>query len=189
VRGFIAARVMLAVGCAVVANVAMGCTTSTSGTPIAVPTAINPTEPTLPTTRPSRTPPTTTPSTLPSPVPTPSAPPAGETLTPNDRGYVYIETKSGKTRCQLNQTQVGCEAQFVNAPDREGMPANGVVITADGHVRWLVGNLGDIPVVTLDYRTYHAQGWTIAADATGTRFTNDRTGHGGFVSIESVESF
>ena len=31
--------------------------------------------------------------------------------------------------------------------------------------------------------------WTIYPDATGTRFINDRTGHGMFVSIENVYSF
>jgi hypothetical protein len=56
-------------------------------------------------------------------------------------------------------------------------------------VEWIVGNLGDIPVVTLDYRTYRAVGWTIVAAEDGTRFTNDRTGHGMFVSIENVEVY
>jgi hypothetical protein len=102
---------------------------------------------------------------------------------------VYIETKSGKTRCQISRTSVGCEGQFANSPVKDGVPANGVNVTADGNLRWLVGNLGDIPVVTLDYRTYDAAGWTIAAAESGTRFTNDRTGHGMFVSIQSVESF
>ena len=36
-------------------------------------------------------------------------------------------------------------------------------VTVNGEVSWLVGNLGDIPVVTLDYRTYSAVGWTIEA--------------------------
>ena len=44
-----------------------------------------------------------------------------------------------------------------------GMHANGVRLTPNGEVSWLVGNLGDIPVVTLDYRTYRAVGWTIDA--------------------------
>jgi hypothetical protein len=44
-------------------------------------------------------------------------------------------------------------------------------------------------VVTLDYQTYEAQGWTIAAEEAGTRFTNDSTGHGMFVRVEGVESF
>jgi hypothetical protein len=56
-------------------------------------------------------------------------------------------------------------------------------------VQWVLGNLGDIPVVTIDYLTYQAQGWRIKADIEGTRFTNDRTGHGMFVSIDNVETF
>lgn len=162
-----------------------GCTNWTNGRPVAEPS--NPTEPTFPTTRPTRTPPTTTSSAT--AAPTSTAAPGGETLEPNAQGYVYVQTKSGKTRCQISQTSVGCEAPFTNSPEQDGIPANGVTVTADGRFRWLVGNLGDIDPVTLDYRTYQAQGWTIAADASGTRFTNGRTGHGMFVSIERVDSF
>ena len=43
--------------------------------------------------------------------------------------------------------------------------------------------------MTIDYRTYSAVGWTIDATEDGTRFTNQRTKHGMFVSIEKVESF
>ena len=38
-------------------------------------------------------------------------------------------------------------------------------------------------------QTYHLQGWTILANSDGTRFTNDGTGHGMFVSIENVAPF
>ena len=72
---------------------------------------------------------------------------------------------------------------------QDGVRANGVNLSADGTVRWIVGNLGDIPVVTIDYRTYSAVGWTIEATSDGTRFTNQRTRHGMFVSIEKVETF
>jgi hypothetical protein len=166
-----------------------GCTTWTNGRPVAVPA--NPTEPAFPTPKPSRTPPITpsrTPSTPGTPS-TPVPPPSGQPLSPNAQGYVFIETKSGKTRCQISRTAVGCEAQFANSPVKDGVPANGVNVTSDGNLRWLVGNLGDIPTVTLDYRTYEAVDWTIAATYSGTRFTNDRTGHGMFVSIEHVEAF
>jgi hypothetical protein len=71
----------------------------------------------------------------------------------------------------------------------DGMPANGVRLTADGTLRWIVGNLGDIPVVTLDYRTYQAVGWTIVAGEDGTRFTNDATRHGMVVATSGVQSF
>jgi hypothetical protein len=134
------------------------------------------------TTRPTAAPPTTT---LPS---SPVSPPAAEVLPPQD-GYVFIETKSGQTRCQLDEESVGCEAPFANPPMQDGVRANGVNLTADGNLSWIVGNLGDIPVVTIDYRTYSAAGWTIDATSDGTRFTNQRTKRGMFVSIEKVESF
>lgn len=168
---------------AIVATAVFGltaCTTLTDGRPVAIPAN--------PTLRPTRMPPPS-----PTPFPTPSSsrstPPANQTLDPNERGYVFIETKSGRTRCQISRTAVGCEAQFANPPVRHGVPANGVDVTSDGKIRWLVGNLGDIPTVTLDYRTYEAVGWTIAAGESGTRFTNDRTGHGMLVSIERVQGF
>lgn len=102
---------------------------------------------------------------------------------------MFIETKSGKTRCQLNEQEVGCEAAFTDSPEIEGMPANGVRVSRSGHISWVLGNLGDIPAVTLDYRSYSAMGWTIDASMDGTRFTNDSTGRGMFVSVEGVEGF
>jgi hypothetical protein len=160
-----------------------GCQTTVPGSP--QPNAQNPTEPTFPTPRPSLSSPT------PSPSPTPSAtaaPAPGETLAPQN-GYVFITTKSGQTRCQISATSVGCEAPFTNPPVVDGSPANGVSVTAGGQLRWIVGNLGDIPVVPIDYRTYAAVGWTIVATEDGTRFTNDSTHHGAFIAIQKVEAF
>jgi hypothetical protein len=122
------------------------------------------------------------------PAPVTPTRPGAEELTP-DNGYVFIETKSGKTRCQLSTEEVGCEAQFTNSPEVDGSPANGVRLTAGGEVSWVLGNLGDIPAVTLDYRKYSAVGWTIDAGEDGTRFTNDRSGHGMIVAVEGVQSF
>lgn len=62
-------------------------------------------------------------------------------------------------------------------------------LSADGQVEWVLGNLGDIPAVTLDYRRYSAVGWTIDASSDGTRFSNDRTHRGMFVSVERVQTF
>jgi hypothetical protein len=172
---------------ALTASLASGCTENTGGKPVATPPSL--TEPTLGTTRPTVvTPPTTARPPTSAPLPSPAVPPGAITLRP-DSGYVYIETKSGKTRCQITIDDVGCEAQFANSPVIDGMHANGVQLSADGQVRWLVGNLGDIPVDTLDYRTYSAVGWTIVASSDNTRFTNDRTHHGMTVSVESVEVF
>jgi hypothetical protein len=162
-----------------------GCQTSTPGTAVTSPKS--PTEPTFPTSRPTR--PTAAPPTTVTPAPTSTAAAPGVEVLPQQNGYVFIETKSGKTRCQLNTAEVGCEAQFTNSPVLDGTRANGVRLTANGEVSWLVGNLGDIPVVTLDYRTYSAMGWTIDASEGGTRFTNDRTRHGMVVAIDGVQAF
>lgn len=162
-----------------------GCQTTTTGTPVINPT--EPTEPSFPTSRPAK-PTAAPPKTLtPGPSSSPTAPGA-EALTP-ENGYVFIETKSGKTRCQLDTAEVGCEAQFTNAPVLDGTEANGVRVTANGELSWVVGNLGDIPVVTLDYKTYSAVGWTIEASEEGTRFTNDGTGHGMVIAVEGVQAF
>ncbi len=170
---------VLAVGAIVTA-----CNTSTPGTPVTSPKS--PTEPNFPTSRPTAAPPKTL---TPAPTSSPTVAAPGAVVLLPENGYVFIETKSGKTRCQLNEEEVGCEAQFTNSPVLDGGHANGVRLTANGEVSWLVGNLGDIPVVTLDYRRYSAVGWTIDAGENGTRFTNDRTGHGMTVSVDGVQAF
>jgi hypothetical protein len=153
----------------VLTSVAAGCQTGIEGTPVTSsksPTTIAPSKPR-----------------------NPISPPGAEVLPPDGSGYVFIETKSGETRCQIDEQTVGCEAPFTNTPMQDGVRANGVNLTADGDVEWIVGNLGDIPVVTIDYRTYSAVGWTVVATSDGTRFTNQRTKHGMFVSIEKVETY
>jgi hypothetical protein len=166
--------------------VVTGCQTSTPGTPITSPKSL--TEPNFPTSRPAR-PTAAPPKTLTPAPPTSTAAAPGAEVLPPENGYVFIETKSGKTRCQLSTAEVGCEAQFTNSPVLDGTPANGVRLTANGEVSWLVGNLGDIPAVTLAYRTYSAVGWTIEAREDGTRFTNDRSGHGMTVAVDGVQAF
>ena len=159
-----------------------GCSSIIEGKPVATP-GTGPTEPAFP--RPRSTPPTTT-----GPTSAPPTAPAGVVpLPPDQNGYVFIETKSGMTRCQINTNSVGCEAPFTHSPMQDGEHANGVNITATGSVQWVLGNLGAIPTVTIDYQTYDAQGWTIDATADGTRFTNNRTRHGMFVSIDKVDTF
>jgi hypothetical protein len=161
-----------------------GCHSTTPGSPTAAPGA-GPTEPSFPKAKPS------IPSAAPSrPAPPSASPPAGAIpLTPDDNGRVFIETKSGQTRCQIDTDSVGCEAQFTDSPMQDGERANGVNVTASGSVQWVLGNLGDIPTVQIDYLTYDAEGWTIAASESGTRFTNEHTGHGMFVSVEHVDTF
>ena len=165
----------------------VGCTSVIEGKPIGGP-GTGPTEPTFPTPRTAVAVPTAAP--IPPPTPTtPNAPGGAIPLKPDDNGYVFIETKSGLTRCQINSASVGCEAAFTNSPMQDGEHANGININAGGSVQWVLGNLGAIPAVTIDYKTYDAQGWTIDAKVDGTRFTNKNTGHGMFVSIQKVDTF
>ncbi|MGE2733502.1 hypothetical protein [Mycolicibacterium vaccae] len=175
----------IAGGLAVVVAAVTGCQSTVEGTATSARSGgEGHDEPAFPTPRPTRT-------TAPTPNPTPSPParpPGGEVLRPQN-GYVFIETKSGKTRCQINEQEVGCESAFTDAPEIEGMPANGVRFTSNGQLAWVLGNIGAIPAVTLDYRTYSAQGWTIDAREDGTTFTNDRTGRGMDISVEGVETF
>jgi hypothetical protein len=176
--GAVTARLVLA-GLLATTALLTGCQTGIPGTtPVTSPES--PTAPSFPTSRPMA---------APTPPPTSSAAAPGAEVLPPANGYVFIETKSGKTRCQLSTDEVGCEAQFTHSPVLNGIRANGVRLTPNGEVSWLVGNLGDIPAVTLDYRTYSAVGWTIVAGEAGTRFTNDRTGHGMTVAVDGVQAF
>ncbi len=169
-----------------------GCSSIIEGKPVAMPGA-GPTEPSFPTPRltpPLVPPPTAIPGPTPPTTPASPTPPAGAVpLKPDQNGYVFIETKSGLTRCQINKDSVGCEAPFTHSPLQDGEHTNGVSVTAGGAVNWVLGNLGAIPTVTIDYKTYDAQGWTIIATTDGTRFTNEHTRHGMFVSIDKVSTF
>jgi hypothetical protein len=166
------------VGLLMAAALMSGCSSIIHGKPVA--------SPRVEATKPSSS------KAMPSPTTAPprSTPPSGAVpLPPNQNGYVFIETKSGQTRCRINAKSVGCQAQFTNSPLQEGEHANGVSITASGSVHWVLGNIGDFDAVTIDYRTYDAEGWTIAASEDGTRFTNEHTTHGMYVSIEKVDTY
>ncbi|MBU9762708.1 hypothetical protein FR943_02420 [Mycobacterium sp. TNTM28] len=164
-----------------------GCQSSIEGRPQA--SSQSPTEPSFPTTRPTRSSPAPSTTAPPSSSTAHARPPSGPAeLKPQD-GWVFIETKSGKTRCQLSEQEVGCESDFANSPEIDGENANGVRLTADGEMHWVVGNLGAIPAVTLDYREYRAVGWTIDAATDGTRITNDDSGHGMVIAVEGVKTF
>lgn len=166
-----------------------GCTTTIDGKPIAHPKPEH-TEPSFPTPRPTTSAPPTSESPTPSTLsPGPTTPAGAIPLPPDENGYVFIETKSGLTRCQINKDSVGCEAPFKNSPMQDGERTNGVHITSSGKVEWVLGNLGAIPTVTIDYKVYDAAGWTINATEEGTNFKNNATGHGMFVSVEKVSTF
>ena len=122
-----------------------------------------------------------------SPPPSPPAIP----LTPNDQGYVRVETQSGSTRCSITTELVACQTSADNWPSRpNGRPFHTASVNADGEFHWVDADLGALEGrVRLDYRTYSAQGWTIAATSDDTKFTNDRTGHGMSVSDQTVAPF
>ncbi|RDH76925.1 hypothetical protein DVS77_19015 [Mycolicibacterium moriokaense] len=115
---------------------------------------------------------------------------------PND--YQYVRTVSGAVRCVISADHVGCERSsadgFPGAPKSQSGPGNWNVagVDADGVFNWGEGNIGgvDADQVTLTYgQTFHVKGWTVAPSFDGTRFTNDASGRGMFVSIQHVSPF
>ncbi len=102
-----------------------------------------------------------------------------------------MESKSGLTRCSLNAELVACQTSSDNwsrGPD--GQPFRVASVTSDGQFHWVKADLGALEgIVTMEYQTYGALGWTIVATADGTRFTNDHTEHGMSVSTKTVQPF
>ncbi|MGB3485124.1 MAG: hypothetical protein WBB07_23240 [Mycobacterium sp.] len=105
-------------------------------------------------------------------------------------------TQSGRVICavtpdssleSIGPNVVVCQGGFLQAPEYD----NSVVTTGDGDFHWSQGNLAiDNPTTDMTYgQTYHRGNWTVYHDVTGTRFTNNVTGHGIFVSIEDVYAF
>ncbi|UXA10806.1 hypothetical protein KXD97_22405 [Mycobacterium sp. SMC-8] len=123
----------------------------------------------------------------------PAALPSGdvETIPPNQYGYVVVQTAAGDTQCIVETTFIGCETDGSNWQqhvDGSG-PYHGVRINTDGTGSWVDGNLGAAAPMTLADKTYRALGWTIVTTPAGLRFTNDKTGHGAVVSVQSVRPF
>ncbi|WP_445161434.1 hypothetical protein ACTXG5_25515 [Mycobacterium sp. Dal123C01] len=124
-----------------------------------------------------------------------------------------VRTQSGNTRCEVGPNTVVCQylPGFTQAPVEPPIncpPPPGTylrctsghhwdlaTVTSGGAFRWDDGNIPGTPQATandvvLNYgQTFHIQGWTIVPGEDGTRFTNDGTGHGMFVSIDNVSSF
>ena len=111
-------------------------------------------------------------------------------LLPNDRGYVRVETKSGSTGCSITSELIACQSFSGNWRDTNGRRHHTVSVTADGAFHWVDADLGELRGrVPLEYHTYSAQAWTIAAGPDETKFVNDRTGHGMTVSDQRVTPF
>ena len=109
-----------------------------------------------------------------------------------------VRTQSGNTRCLAWPGSVVCQylPGFAQAPvDSSGIHWDLAVVTSAGEFNWAEGNIPGSPEVmandvVLNYgQTFHLNGWTIIPSEDGTRFTNDGTAHGMFVSINNVSSF
>lgn len=112
--------------------------------------------------------------------------------------YQYVRTVSGAVRCVISADHVGCERTsidgFPGAPRSQSGPGNFNIagVDADGTFNFGEGNIGgvDSHEVVLAYdQTYQINGWTVSPSFGGTRFTNDGSGRGMFVSIDGVNPF
>jgi hypothetical protein len=119
-----------------------------------------------------------------------------------DRGE-YVITQSGKVECVVLYERVVCQANspqsstgFLQAPSSDFAGGHWRIANVDaaGNFKW-EDNYGiegskPAPLLVMQYgQTYNIRGWTVAASEVGTRFTNNATGHGMFVSIENVYPF
>ena len=117
----------------------------------------------------------------------------------------YVTTQSGRVRCWVTATGSGlsltppdgaggyviCESGGFDSAPIPGPPyhMNNATVDAAGNFSFLIANMGQVSEnqLTLSYgQTYNIQGWTILSGLDGTRFTNDATGRGMFVSIENT---
>jgi len=124
-----------------------------------------------------------------------------------------VRTQSGKVHCEVWANYWG-----MSGPEKKAtIPAGSIAMCAPsilpdafpGDPNWpgwaglavvdSAGNFSIQPIelpsqaakqVVMSYgQTYRFNGWSIAAGQDGTRFTNDRTGHGMFVNYETVYAF
>jgi hypothetical protein len=108
-----------------------------------------------------------------------------------------VRTQSGNTRCVLHADSVACQylPGFPQAPVASGSHWDIAAVTSAGAFRWDDANIPGSPEVVardvvLTYgQLYHLQGWTVKPSEDGTRFTNEGSGRGMFVSIDNVYSF
>lgn len=101
-------------------------------------------------------------------------------------GRVLCAVTPDSTIAGLGEDVVVCQGAFTQPGARFQ-----AVTTGDGSIKWQDANLAvDNPTTAMEYgTTYHRGNWTIYSAVTGTTFTNDRTGHGMFVSIDDVYAF
>jgi hypothetical protein len=131
--------------------------------------------------------------------------------TANAAQDVLVTTESGQTRCDVGAGDVVCQylpgfPQAPTDPAANCPPPPGTYLRCSSSIHWDIADVspagafrwteGNIPGahpendVVLNYgQSYDMQGWAILPSSDGTQFTNDRTGHGMFVSIDNVNSF
>ena len=114
----------------------------------------------------------------------------------------YVLPPSGRYRCMVSsaatgQALVACEPSWLNGIPggfRQGPVGAVVAVDAQGDLSWNPGaNIGigsPADRTPLQYgNSYKVNEWTVVCGVDGTRFTNNNTGHGMFVSIENVYAF
>ncbi|AJR30135.1 hypothetical protein [Mycolicibacterium fortuitum] len=116
---------------------------------------------------------------------------ADQILPTGPHGVTYIRTESGRTLCGIEGDHVNCTVQFVNPPlSSTGDIANSVSLNQNGSFTYLAADLGviDPPHLIRYDQTYIANGWAVEAYSDGTRFTNNRSNEGFWVSVTEVNS-
>lgn len=126
-------------------------------------------------------------------------PPIAESPPPGVGVTRYVRTQSGQVRCVVSTTSVACERTSADGFPQAPASASGggrwnlAGVDDKGAFTWNEGNIGGIDPnddLVLKYAvTRQLSGWSIDPRSEGTRFTNDATGHGMFVSIENVYAF
>ena len=121
----------------------------------------------------------------------------------------YVRTQSGRVRCWVTPNATICEASGPITPPWDQWENNGflqspltsygshyhnAVVDAAGNFSFQDGgNIGaahpENDLVLAYGKPYTVEGWSITSGPDGTRFTNNNTGHGMFVSIENVYAF
>ncbi|WP_157546574.1 hypothetical protein [Mycobacterium sp. IS-1742] len=141
---------------------------------------------------------------------------SGTVALPSANAGTYVQTQSGKMRCTVTANGEGtgndsptviCEASgrppslggdnigFLQAPMTDyGTHYHAAIVDSAGNFHFgdggNIGGAGTGQDLVMTYgQTYRLHGWTIESSTDGTRFTNDRTGHGMFVSIQDTYGF
>ncbi|OBB10251.1 hypothetical protein A5761_28035 [Mycolicibacterium setense] len=116
---------------------------------------------------------------------------ADQILPTGPHGVSYVRTESGRMLCGIEGDHVNCTVQFVNPPlSIAGDISNSVSLNENGTFTYLAADLGviDPPHLIRYGQTYIVNGWAVEAFDDGTRFTNNRTNEGFWVSVLDVDA-